>query len=177
MYGEIRSRCLLPESVMCGGWPLLKVHCGALESVAPGMAVVLGGSLVLRVSRRRPGGSCGRHGCRCGGYRPPCVTWRRAEGPAGGSLALVKARAAFEGRTHAGQGSCRGESTRSRHHSGKSSARHVCTGRRRFPLCQNSAGDGGIVTGVGRRDSDHSCYAAWRPDAVWPGPCGGVVGI
>jgi len=62
MYREIRSRRLLPESGMNSGRPLLEVHCGALESVVPGVAVVLGGSLVFQRSRWRPGDSCGRRG-------------------------------------------------------------------------------------------------------------------
>ena len=41
------------------GRSLLKVHCGALESMAPGVAVVLRSSLALRGSRRRPDDSCG----------------------------------------------------------------------------------------------------------------------
>ena len=40
-------------------------------------------SLVLRRSRRRPGGSSGWRGRCCGRYRPPSVAWRRSEGPAG----------------------------------------------------------------------------------------------
>ena len=106
MYGEIRSRLLLPKSGMNSGRPLLEVHCGALESVAPGVAVVLRGSLVLQRSRRRPGDSCGRRGGYCGGYRPPRLTWRYAEGPADGGLALVKIRTMSEGCAHACQGFC-----------------------------------------------------------------------
>ena len=34
MYGEIRSRRLLPDSGVCSGRLLLKVHCGALEGMA-----------------------------------------------------------------------------------------------------------------------------------------------
>ena len=52
MYEEIRSRRLLPESGRCSGRLLLKVHCGALESMTPGVAVVLRNSLALRGSRR-----------------------------------------------------------------------------------------------------------------------------
>ena len=106
MYGEIRSRRLLPESGVCSGRSLLEVHCGVLESVAPGMAVVMGGSLVLQRSRRRPSDSYGCRGGCCGRYRPPCLTWRCAEGPADGGLALVKVRTAFEGRAHASRGFC-----------------------------------------------------------------------
>jgi len=69
-------------------------------------------SLVLRRSRRRPGSSSGRHGGSCRGYRPLRLMWRRSEGPAGGGLDLVKARAAPEGRGHAVRGFRREESTR-----------------------------------------------------------------
>ena len=41
-----------------------------------------------------------------------CAMWRCLEGPAGGSLAPVKARAAFEGCAHAVRGFPGGESTR-----------------------------------------------------------------
>ena len=92
------------------------------------------------------------------------LTWQGVEGSAGGGLAPIKARAAFEGRAHAGRGFCSRESTRSRQHSGGSNAEHDRTVRRRFPQCRHS--DGGAVTGVGGRDSGHCCYAEWRPDAV-----------
>ena len=88
------------------------------------------------------------------------LTWQSIEGSAGGGLALVKARTAFEGCTHADRGFCGRGSTRSRQHNGGSSAGHVCTGRRRFPQCRHSAGDGGAVTRVGGRDFDYSCCAA-----------------
>ena len=104
--------------------------------------------------------------CRCGGYRPPYMAWRRAEGPVGEGLAPVKIRTPFEGNTHTRQGFCRGESTRSRQHSGENSAWHICTGYRRFPQGRNSAGHGGTVTGVGRRDSSHSHCVAWWPDTA-----------
>ena len=48
---------------------------------------------------------------------------------------------------------------------------------RRFTQCRHSVRNGGAVTGVGGRDSDHSHCAEWLPDAVRPGCCGGVVGI
>ena len=137
-----------------------------LWSMAPGVAVILSGSLVMRRSRRRPNGSCGRRGGRCGGYRSPCSTWRRVKGPAGGDLALVKTRTSSKGCAHTRRGFCKGESTRSRQHSGKSSAKRVCTGCRRFPQGCNSAGDGRTVTGVGGWDFGHSCCAAWWPDAA-----------
>ena len=57
-----------------------------------------------RRSRRRPGGSSGRHGRCCGGYHPPGVAWRRSEGPTGQGLIPVKAGAASDGRAHAVQG-------------------------------------------------------------------------
>ena len=80
--------------------------------MALGVAVVLGGVLALRRSRWRPCGSSGRSGISYRGYRPLCAMWRRFEGPAGGSLAPVKARAAFEGCAHAVRGFPGGESTR-----------------------------------------------------------------
>ena len=36
-----------PELGMCSGYVLWKVHCSALESMAPGVAVVLGDVLGL----------------------------------------------------------------------------------------------------------------------------------
>ena len=135
-------------------------NCGALKSMAPGVAVVLGGVLTSQRSRRRPCGSSGRRGDCCGGYCPPGVAWQSVEGSAGWGLAPVKARTAFEGRAHADRGFCSEESTRSGQHSGWSRAGHVCTRRRRFPQYRHSAGDGRAVTGVGRRDFGHSCYAA-----------------
>ena len=97
-------------------------------------------SLVLRRSRRRPGSSSGRHGGSCRGYRPLRSTWRRFEGPAGRGLDRVKVRAAPEGRAHAVRGFHSRENTRSRQHSGGSSAEHIRTVRRRFPQCCYSAG-------------------------------------
>jgi len=144
--------------------------------MAPGVAVVLGGVLISQRSRRRPCGSSGRRGGCCGGYRPPGVTWQSVEGPAGGGLALVKVQTAFVGRAHAVRGFRSGESTRSRQHSGRSSAGHVCAERRRFPLCRCSARDGGAVTGVGGWDPGHIHCGEWRSDTVCPKHCGGVVG-
>ena len=63
-------------------------------------------SSVLWRSRRRPCDSCGCRGVFCRGYRPPYLTCWHLEGPAGGGLALVKARAAFEGRAHTCRGFC-----------------------------------------------------------------------
>ena len=63
-------------------------------------------------SRRRPGGSSGRRGRCCGGYRPPGVPWRRSEGPTGQGLVLVEAGAASEGRAHAVRGLRGRESTK-----------------------------------------------------------------
>ena len=69
-------------------------------------------SLVLQRSRRRHGGSSGRRGHCCGGYRPPGMAWRRSEGPTGQGLILVKAGAASEGRAHAVRGLRGRESTK-----------------------------------------------------------------
>jgi hypothetical protein len=44
------------------------------------------------------------------------------------------------------------------------------------PQCCHSVRDGGAGTGVGGWDSGHSHCGEWRPDAVCPGHCGGVVG-
>ena len=41
LRGDQKSS-FLPESGVCSGYLLWKVHCGALESEAPGVAVVLG---------------------------------------------------------------------------------------------------------------------------------------
>ena len=110
-------------------------------------------SLVLRISRRRPGSSSGRRGGRCRGYHPLRSTWRRSDGPAGGGLDLVKVRTAPVGRAHAVRGFLRRgkymESTRSWQHSGGRSAAHVRIVRCRFPQWCHSAGDGYAVTGVG----------------------------
>jgi len=125
MYGEIRSRLLLPKSGMNSGRPLLEVHCGALESVAPGVAVVLRGSLVLQRSRRRPGDSCGRRGGCCGRYRPPCLSWRSAEGSADGGLDLVKIRTPPKGCAHA----CRGFCSRGRYGELAAQCREQCQAR------------------------------------------------
>ena len=46
-------------AVGCSGCSLLKVHCGALGSMALGVVVILGSPLALRRSRRCPGDSCG----------------------------------------------------------------------------------------------------------------------
>ena len=100
MYGEIRSRRLLPESGVCSGRLLLEVHCGVLESMVPGMAVVLGSLLALRRSRWCPGDSCVRRGDCSSGYRPLCLSWRSAEGPAGGGFALVKVHTTSESYAH-----------------------------------------------------------------------------
>jgi len=43
----------------------------------------------------------------CGEYCPPRLTWRSAEGPVVGDLALVKVRTTSEGYIHACRGSCR----------------------------------------------------------------------
>ena len=48
---------------------------------------------------------------------------------------------------------------------------------RMFPQCRHSVRNGGAVTGVCGRDSGHSHCGGWRPGAVRPGRCGGVVGI
>ena len=82
------------------------------EDHGAGRAVVLGGVLALRRSRWRPCGSSGCRGISCRGYRPLCAMWQCLEGPAGGSLTPVKARAAFEGCAHAVRGFPGGESTR-----------------------------------------------------------------
>ena len=101
----------------------------------------LASSLSLRRSRWRPGSSSGQHGGSCRGYRPLRLTWRHSEGPAGGGLDLVKVRAAPEGRAHAIRGACSRGGRRNRQYSGKRSAEHVRTVRRRFPLCCYSAGE------------------------------------
>ena len=86
--GNRRSRRLLPESRGCSGRALWKVHCGAWCLAWPSPWA---SSLALRRSRRRPCSSSERRGRCCRGYRPPDVTWRRSEGPAGQGLVPVKA--------------------------------------------------------------------------------------
>ena len=150
-----------PRIGVRGGCVLWKVHYGALESKALGVAVVLGGVLGLaeiasassrlsqaswRLLLRVPSSVLG-------------VAERR--GPSRRGLALDMAQAAFEGRAHANRGFCSRESARSRQHSGGSSAGHVRTERHRFPQCRCSAGDDRAVTGVGGQDSGHGCCAAW----------------
>ena len=98
-------------------------------------------------------GSSGRRGGRCRRYRPLCPSWQSTEGSAGG--VLLWSRSVPRSRV-----------VPTLAEDPENSVRHVCTGCRRFPQSRNSAGDGCIVTGVGGRDSGHSCYAAWRPDAV-----------
>ena len=46
LRGDQKSS-FLPESGVCSGYLLWKVHCSALESMAPGVAVVLGDILGL----------------------------------------------------------------------------------------------------------------------------------
>ena len=106
---EGRSRRLLPESRGCSGRALWEVHCGEWRRAWQSSWA---SSLVLRKSRRRPGGSSGRRGRCCGGYHPPGVAWQRSEGPAGRGLDLVKVRAAPEGHAHTVRGFCSEESTR-----------------------------------------------------------------
>ena len=81
----------------------------------------------LSHTRKNPA-SCDSSG-RCGGcgwsYCPPRLTWRSAEGPADGGLALVKVRTVSEGRPYACRGSCSRGSMRSWQHRGESSVRHV----------------------------------------------------
>ena len=43
--------------------------------------------------------------------------------------------------------------------------------------CCNNTRDGGAVTGVGEWDLGHCHCEEWRPDAVCPRRCGGVVGL
>ena len=107
--GGHESRRLFPESRGCSGRALWEVHCGVWRRVWQSSWA---SSLVLRRSRRRPGGSSGRRGRCCGWYRPPGVAWRCFEGPVGQGLVLVKAGAASEGRAHAVRGLRGRESTK-----------------------------------------------------------------
>ena len=45
--GDRGGRRLVPESCVCSGRVLWKVHCGAVEGMAPGVAVVLDDVLSL----------------------------------------------------------------------------------------------------------------------------------
>ena len=101
MHRGHESRRLFLESRGCSGRALWEVHYGVwrrawLSSWAS--------SLVLRRSRRHPGGPNEWRGRCCGGYRPPGVAWRRSEGPAGQGLVLVKARVASKSRAHVVRG-------------------------------------------------------------------------
>ena len=124
MYRRGRRRCFSPNRGHTVNNYCRKYAVGSGDHDA-GRLVVLGGLLALQRSRRRPCGSSGHRGVSCRGYRAPCLTWRRLEGPAGGSPAPVKVWAAFEGRAHANRGFCSGEGTRSWQHSGGNSAEHV----------------------------------------------------
>ena len=160
------NRRLLPESGVCSGYLLWKVHCGTLESEAPGVAVVLGN--ILGLAEIAPVSLWFLWASWHSLLRVPssALMWQSIEGSASGGLALVKARTAFEGCAHADRGFCGRGSTRSRQHNGGSSAGHICTGRRRFPQCGHSDGDGGAVTGVGGQESGHGCCATWWPEVV-----------
>ena len=105
--GDRGSRRLFPKSRGCSGRALWEIHCGVWRRAWQSSWA---SSLVLRRSRRRPGGSSGRRGRCCGGYHPPGVAWRRFEDPTGQGLVLVKAGAASEGRAHAVRGLRGGES-------------------------------------------------------------------
>ena len=120
------------------------------------VAVVLGSLLAMRGMHRRPVAqgdgvavSVGRT-VLCG------LTWRSAEGPAGGGFILVKGRTSTEGRLHA----------RARVLQRKKYTRVGSTVTGEVPGISaqrvagpHSTGDGGTVTGVGGRDSGHVCCA------------------
>jgi len=75
------------------------------------------------------------------------------------------------------EGSAVEEGTGSWQHSGRRSARHVRTGRRRFPQDRSSAGNSGTVTRVGRRDFGHSAVRHGGLTLSDFAQCAGVVGI
>ena len=146
-------------------WSLLwEVHCGVWRRAWQSSWAL---SLVLRRSRRRPGGSSGRRGHCCGGYRPPGVVWRRPEGPTGQGLVQVKAGAASEGRAHAVRGLRGRESTKEVWGVGSIVAGAVpstsCTASQ-VPTVSSQRR--GAVTGVGGWDSCHNHCGEWRPDVV-----------
>ena len=150
MYGEIRSCRLLPKSGVCSGRLRLEVNCGVLESRAPGVAVILGSPLALQRSHRHPGDSCGHRGGRCGRYRPPCLSWRSAEGSADGGLALVKARTSSEGCAQA----CRGFCGRGRY--GELAAQW----QEQRQACPHKASQ--VPTGSGQRQGWWNSDRSWR---------------
>ena len=92
--GDRESRRLLPESQGYSGRALWEVHCGVCRRAWQSSWA---SSLVLRRSRRRPGGSSGRRGRCCGVYRPPGVAWRRSEGPIGQGSCPGQGRSCFRG--------------------------------------------------------------------------------
>ena len=75
------------------------------------------------------------------------------------------------------EGSAVEEGMGSWQHSGRSTARHVRTGRGRFPQDRSSAGNSGTVTGVGRKDSGHSAVRHGGLMLSDSTHCAGVVGI
>ena len=163
MYGEI-SEVVVFSPIVGEQW---RVAVGStLWTMAPGVAVILGSPLAGRGSRRHlvepVDGMASSVEHTILRVRP---RWN-AEGSTGCGLALVKVRTTSEGRTHACQGSCSRGSTRSWQHSDGSSVKHVRTACRRFAQGQNSTGNGGTMVGVGGRDSSHTRYAAWQPDAI-----------
>ena len=141
--------------------------------MAPGVAVVLGGSLVLRGSRRSPGVSCGRRGGCCGRYRPLRLSWRSTEGSAGVGLARVKVRTPPEGCAHAHRGfRSRGgygelavkwqEQCQARPHR----VSQVPTGLEQYREWRNS--DRSWQTGL------RSQHAVWHGRLMPPDPCSAV---
>ena len=166
MHRGHESRHLFPESWGCSGRALWEVHCGVWRRAWQSSWA---SSLVLQRSRRRPGGSSGRHGRCCGRYCPPGVAWRRSEGPTGRGLDLVKVRTRPRVAPTPFEGSCGGKA---RGKYGELAAQWLeqCRARlaqhRKFPQWHRSVRNGRAVPGVGGRDSDNSHCGEWRPDVI-----------
>ena len=135
--------------------------------MASGVAVVLGSSLALR-------GSCRRPAAPVDGVVVAVESTVLGASPGGAPRVLLTVVLRWSRSVHhprvasiLAEGPAVEEGTGSWQHSGGNSVKHVYTGCRRFPQGWNNAGDGGTVTGVGGRDSGHTHCAAWRPDAAW----------
>ena len=163
----LRGARVLRESRVCVNegrqirW-LRKEPASSFYRLKQGRLHARGDSEVVVFSPNRGGAVGGR----CRRYRPLCPSWQSTEGSAGGVLLWSRSVPHSRVVPTLTEDPAEEEGTGSWQHSGENSVRYVCTGCRRFPQSRKSAGDGGIVTGVGGRDSGHSCCAAWRPDAI-----------
>ena len=168
MHGEYTEVVALPQF---GEEQRAAAVAGTLENVAPSEDAILGSLIIHAGIAPASCDSCGQCGVISGKYRPLCLTWQSAEGPADGGLARVKVRTTFEGLPHACRGSCSRRSTRSWQHSGGSSVRHVRTGLEHCRGWRHS----GRSWRTGLRSHPLCGMAALC--CLTPVLCGGVVGI